>query len=237
MGYLNVKWLSLSVHKAAGWKSVYGMSREQPSRQGFFLFLGRGLFFLHSSECRHGSKILRCYYVLLLKSSQLKNLILQLIYSTSLLHSSVCSSNRTSCIVCYNDTNKAAGACQIHMATTALCFLPTSRRCNCQYYSINQIGIKILLLSLQSRVYTEPATDNYFYFLPYPINSDQCYIGYRSSVPRHHIRRFTASHPVRFFCFNTVFTSIYHFIAVFLYFCFLPAIRSVFAQAICYSHM
>jgi hypothetical protein len=106
-----------------------------------------------------------------MKSSQLKNLSLKLICSTNLLHCSVSVSNRTFCIVRYNeDTNKAAGACQIHIATVALCFLPTSRRCNCQYYSISQIGIKIMLLCLQSRVYTDPASDNN---LSFPVLSYQ----------------------------------------------------------------
>jgi len=144
-------WLEVSIRKV----------QRTATLTGFFFFLGMGLFFLHSSKYRHGSKILRCYYVLLTKSSQLKNLSLQLICSTSLLHCSVSISNRTPCIVRYNeDTNKAADACQIQIATVALCFVPTSRRCNCQYYSINQIGIKILLLSLQSRMYTDPASDN-----------------------------------------------------------------------------
>jgi len=57
-------------------------------------------------------------------------------------------------------TNKAADACQIHTATVTQCLLPTSRRWNSQYHSINQIGIKILLLGQQSRVYTDSASDN-----------------------------------------------------------------------------
>ena len=134
--------------------------QEEPPRQVFF-FLGRGYFFLNSSKYRHGSKLLRYHYALLMKFSQLKNLSLKLICSTGLPHCSVSGSNRTPCIIRYNeDTNKAAGACQMHIATVAPCFLPTSRRCNCQYYSINQIGIKILLLGQQSRVYIDSASDN-----------------------------------------------------------------------------
>ena len=136
-------------------------------------------------------------------------------------------SNRTPCIVHYNkDTNKAGDTSQIHIATVALCFLPTSRRCNCQYYSINQIVIKILLLGVQSRVYTDPTSDKNLSFPP--LSYQFRTVLHRSSVSLHHICRFTASHPVRFFWVITVFTYLCHFTAVFLYF-FLPAIRVVFA--------
>lgn len=127
-------------------------------------------------------------------------------------------------------TNTVADACQIHIATVTPCFLPTSRRCNSQYHSINQIGIKILLLGQQSRVYIDSASD---INLSFPALS--CY--FRPML--HRLTILSPSSPylpvlpfltlLRFFCVITHFTSLDHFIAVFLNFFFLTAIRSVFA--------